>query len=160
MVRVPREYPTHRTERDEWGTQSCGALEWSAKWNVWATRPRYYNPATGRFLSRDPESGNEFDPKTLHKYLYAGGDPVNAKDPTGKDDLVEEGVEIAIHSKETIQFGAEIALCDNATFQAIGFLLTGLTAAPDAGGTGNTNVGECVIEALKGLTSPGGIPLF
>jgi len=40
MVRVPREYPTHRTERDEWGTQSCGALEWSAKWNVWATRPR------------------------------------------------------------------------------------------------------------------------
>jgi hypothetical protein len=41
MVRVPREYPTHRTERDEWGTQSCGALEWSAKWNVWATRPEH-----------------------------------------------------------------------------------------------------------------------
>ncbi len=25
------------------------------------------------------------DPKTLHKYLYAGGDPVNLKDPTGRD---------------------------------------------------------------------------
>ena len=24
------------------------------------------------------------DPKTLHKYLYAGGDPINAVDPTGK----------------------------------------------------------------------------
>jgi RHS repeat-associated protein len=45
---------------------------------------RYYNPATGRFLSRDPEDGNEFDVKTLHKYLYAGGDPVNASDPTGR----------------------------------------------------------------------------
>jgi RHS repeat-associated protein len=47
-------------------------------------RARYYNPATGRFLSRDPEDGNEFDVKTLHKYLYAGGDPVNASDPTGR----------------------------------------------------------------------------
>jgi RHS repeat-associated protein len=52
-------------------------------------RARYYNPLTGTFLSRDPEDGQAKDPKTLHKYLYAGGDPVNAKDPTGRDDLVE-----------------------------------------------------------------------
>jgi RHS repeat-associated protein len=45
---------------------------------------RYYNPATGRFLSRDPEEGIADDPATLHKYLYANGDPVNAFDPTGK----------------------------------------------------------------------------
>ena len=48
-------------------------------------RARYYNPATGRFLSRDPEDGNAKDPASLHKYLYAGGDPVNAMDPTGRD---------------------------------------------------------------------------
>jgi RHS repeat-associated protein len=36
-------------------------------------RARYYSPATGRFLSGDPEDGKPFDPKTLHKYLYAGG---------------------------------------------------------------------------------------
>jgi RHS repeat-associated protein len=47
-------------------------------------RARYYNPATGRFLSRDPEDGKAIDPKTLHKYLYAGGDPVNSVDPTGR----------------------------------------------------------------------------
>jgi RHS repeat-associated protein len=47
-------------------------------------RARYYNPATGRFLSRDPEDGIETDPATLHKYDYAGGDPVNAIDPTGR----------------------------------------------------------------------------
>jgi len=47
-------------------------------------RARYYNPATGRFLSRDPEEGTPVDPKTLHAYLYAGGDPVNSEDPTGK----------------------------------------------------------------------------
>jgi RHS repeat-associated protein len=56
-------------------------------------RARYYNPATGRFMSRDPENGIITDPKTLHKYDYAGGDPVNLKDPTGReDDLVDEGL--------------------------------------------------------------------
>ena len=47
-------------------------------------RARYYNPNTGRFLSRDPEDGIPTDPATLHKYDYAGGDPVNAIDPTGR----------------------------------------------------------------------------
>jgi RHS repeat-associated protein len=45
---------------------------------------RYYNPATGRFLSRDPNEGKPIDPKTLHKYLYAGGDPINSIDPRGR----------------------------------------------------------------------------
>ncbi len=50
---------------------------------------RYYNPATGRFLSRDPEDGKVKDPASLHKYLYAGGNPVNMIDPTGRGDLFE-----------------------------------------------------------------------
>lgn len=58
-------------------------------------RARYYNPLTGRFLSRDPEGGKPIDPKTLHKYLYAGGDPVNAKDPNGHADLVETALNFA-----------------------------------------------------------------
>jgi len=48
-------------------------------------RARYYNPATGRFMSRDPENGIPTDPETLHKYLYAGGDPVDKWDPSGRD---------------------------------------------------------------------------
>jgi uncharacterized protein RhaS with RHS repeats len=47
-------------------------------------RARYYNPATGRFLSRDPEDGKTKDPASLHKYLYANGDPVNRIDPRGR----------------------------------------------------------------------------
>jgi uncharacterized protein RhaS with RHS repeats len=53
-------------------------------------RARYYNPLTGRFLSHDPEDGKAKDPKTLHKYLYAGGDPVNAEDPKGRG-ILETG---------------------------------------------------------------------
>ena len=47
-------------------------------------RARYYNYVTGRFVSRDPENGIVTDPKTLHKYLYADGDPVDLSDPTGR----------------------------------------------------------------------------
>jgi RHS repeat-associated protein len=55
-------------------------------------RARYYNPNTGRFMSRDPEDGKPIDPKTLHKYLYAGGDPVNRIDPRGREEAVDEGL--------------------------------------------------------------------
>jgi RHS repeat-associated protein len=53
--------------------------------NLYYLRARWYNPVTGRFMSRDPEEGVTTDPATLHKYLYAGGDPVNKMDPTGRD---------------------------------------------------------------------------
>jgi RHS repeat-associated protein len=36
---------------------------------------RYYNPATGRFMSRHPLAGKSIDPNSWHKYVYAGGDP-------------------------------------------------------------------------------------
>jgi RHS repeat-associated protein len=52
-------------------------------------RARYYNPQTGRFMSRDPLGGQAWDPKTLHKYVYAGGDPVNLVDPKGQGSLQE-----------------------------------------------------------------------
>jgi RHS repeat-associated protein len=52
-------------------------------------RARYYNPLTGRFIGRDPEDGKIKIPATLHKYLYASGDPVNRIDPSGRGDLIE-----------------------------------------------------------------------
>ncbi len=59
-------------------------------------RARYYNAATGRFMSRDPEDGKRIDPKTLHKYLYAGGDPVNWIDPMGRADEEETSLAYSI----------------------------------------------------------------
>jgi RHS repeat-associated protein len=64
-------------------------------------RARYYNPITGRFMSRDPEDGKPWDPKTLHKYLYAGGDPVNGIDPRGRADEAEEMFIISGDTPET-----------------------------------------------------------
>ena len=47
-------------------------------------RARYYNALTGRFMSKDPEDATLADPKTLHRYLYVNGDPVDLVDPTGR----------------------------------------------------------------------------
>jgi RHS repeat-associated protein len=66
-----------------WGEQFDSDL------GLYYLRARYYNPLTGRFMSRDPEDGHTWDPQSLHKYLYAKGDPVNGIDPLGRDDLVD-----------------------------------------------------------------------
>ena len=41
------------------------------------------NPATGNFLTMDTYEGTIYDPDTLHKYLYANGNPVTYSDPSG-----------------------------------------------------------------------------
>jgi RHS repeat-associated protein len=53
--------------------------------NLYYLRARYFNPLTGRFLSRDPAEGHAIDPQTLHRYLYVGADPVNRIDPSGRN---------------------------------------------------------------------------
>jgi RHS repeat-associated protein len=45
---------------------------------------RYYNPETGRFLTRDTFEGFEKEPLSLNKYTYAENNPVNSIDPTGR----------------------------------------------------------------------------
>jgi len=47
-------------------------------------RARYYDPATGRFISKDPFGGFAEDPRTQQPYSYAIGNPVNYRDPTGE----------------------------------------------------------------------------
>jgi RHS repeat-associated protein len=57
---------------------------------LYYNRARYYNQQTGRFWSMDTVEGNSRDPLSLHRYLYAAGNPVDMVDPSGHDyiDLV------------------------------------------------------------------------
>ncbi len=52
-------------------------------------RARYYGPGLGRFISSDPFPGRMTEPLSLHKYLYANGDPLNRTDPSGLMSLQE-----------------------------------------------------------------------
>ena len=56
-------------------------------------RARYYDPSTQQFISRDPSVGVSGQP-----YVYAGGNPVNATDPTGHFlETVADGVAIGCY---------------------------------------------------------------
>ena len=46
-------------------------------------RARWYDPASARFLTRDPMSGSNTSPETLNAFAYAGGRPSAAYDPAG-----------------------------------------------------------------------------
>ena len=61
-------------------------------------RARYYDPANGRFNRLDPFAGNNSDPQSLHKYLYAHGNPVMNVDPTGLFSIVSIGAASGIRS--------------------------------------------------------------
>ena len=86
---------------------------------------RYYNPATGRVLSRDPENGNRLSPASLRKYLYAGGDPVNSFDPSGRASILETGSLDAVIG--SVPVPALIALAGTAAENAL--LATGVSDA-------------------------------
>ena len=70
---------------------------------------RYYNPATGRFLSRDTNEGQRRNPMSLHKYLYANGDPINRIDPFGREAMLEVGSLDAIIGTTSVPALVELA---------------------------------------------------
>jgi RHS repeat-associated protein len=84
--------------------------QYDADLSLYYLRARYYNPATGRFMSRDPLDGHAGIPKSLHKYLYAGGDPINFTDPTGRDlvELKVIGKELLAATAETVFWGGYV----------------------------------------------------
>ncbi|MGR9052538.1 MAG: RHS repeat-associated core domain-containing protein [Gammaproteobacteria bacterium] len=73
-------------------------------------RARYYDPDSGRFLSRDPFEGLMEIPMTRHRYLYGNSNPVIFRDPSGQFNLIE--VATAISAIHTLAFlaGTGIAL--------------------------------------------------
>jgi RHS repeat-associated protein len=58
-------------------------------------RARWYNPVTGRFMTRDPYAGSPYDPASLHRYNYARSNPSNFVDPSGRAALIETGFNLA-----------------------------------------------------------------
>jgi len=47
-------------------------------------RARYYDPETGRFISRDPFTGFDTNTQSLNRYTYGYNNPVQYTDPSGK----------------------------------------------------------------------------
>jgi RHS repeat-associated protein len=114
----------------------CSGEQYDTDLGLYYLRARYMNPVTGRFVSRDPEDGITTDPKTLHKYLYANGDPVNGSDPTGRATAVarpyspgaiEYGLIVAYISLQAAKSLPQVAQAVSCVFEEAGSLLQGVT---------------------------------
>ncbi|OJY99997.1 MAG: hypothetical protein BGP24_08675 [Lysobacterales bacterium 69-70] len=52
--------------------------------SLYYAKARYYDPATARFTTEDPEAGKDLEPPSLHRYLYAYANPLAYADTTGR----------------------------------------------------------------------------
>lgn len=97
------EYDAFGNERSMSGVQAAlpanlgGDFRYHGQWKERATglyyvRARTYDPASGRFLSRDPIEGAELEPETFHAYTWASNNPWVYRDPTGLFSLVNISV--------------------------------------------------------------------
>jgi TolB protein len=74
---------------ESWGTQGTFALPYAFTGQprdangLQYHRARYYDPALGVFVSRDPVEGMIREALSLNRYLYGTANPVNFVDPSG-----------------------------------------------------------------------------
>ena len=88
-------------------------------------RARFYDPDSGRFMSRDTFQGNIENPISLHRYLYANANPISFVDPTGNVSLaglmVAQGIsQIMVALAPTLANGA-LTIAVLKTFYEPGF---------------------------------------
>jgi RHS repeat-associated protein len=101
--------------------------------NLYYNRARYLNTTIGRFWSMDTYEGNDEDPQSLHKYLYAENNPANSTDPSGRqiDDILATAA-FSVGLGATIGGGLGYYISGTtkgAAFGALGGGLIGLTFA-------------------------------
>ena len=101
-------------------------------------------------MSRDPEDGVPADPQSLHKYLYAGGDPVNGIDPTGRADFLEYQMltwrRERAASKALLALGMKVAACYIAVAGTIVAALEHSALGTGIGGA--ATVLDCIVVPL------------
>ena len=118
-------------------------------------RARWFDPVTGRFTGMDPLTGTEFDPPSLHSYLYASGNPVDGRDPTGLFMLMDMGAANAIRSTLAgIQSNIGFALIDQIMYGGDAGIDSLLVGGAITLGAGAVIVGVSKL-GLRLLRSPG-----
>ena len=80
---------------------------------------RMYNQFTQRFMSPDPAglaAANAYSPRSLNRYTYVDGDPVNKVDPSGLLTLLVHGTGAEPMDHEWAEFGSEFWQAVSSTF--------------------------------------------
>ncbi|MCP4284826.1 MAG: RHS repeat-associated core domain-containing protein, partial [Gammaproteobacteria bacterium] len=111
---------------------------------------RYYDPDTGRFITQDSYLGEPGTPPSLHRYLYAYGNPLFYIDPDGSESLPStlEGVKERGFKEGGVSGIAKFWAADMAqtTLSAIDFMTP---ASPMETYNENLDAGMSSVEAAN-----------
>jgi RHS repeat-associated protein len=108
-------------------------------------RARYYDQNVGRFTQQDSWMGDNQDPVTLNKYLYANADSVNNIDPSGHMSIIQQMSALA---------GAGILI---GTAQQAGQSLVDFSWDTDDGFEANNRVGDSLYATIAFMKVKGDI---
>ncbi len=122
-------------------------------------RARYYDPATGRFISRDPFPGSLSNPSSQHRYVYAQNNPTDVTDPSGETPwaLIGAGIGFiggaglyaATHWDQVSQ--GEVDWGEAGRYAVGGaLLLSGVGAVAQIAGVGTATVSAAPVAAAVG----------
>jgi RHS repeat-associated protein len=98
--------------------ESFAGYRYDATSGLYFAGARYYDPATGRFLSEDPAPA-------LNPYFYAANDPVNLYDVNGLDAAAEYGEILSDESDAAICEAGFVGAVAGPSLEAAGAALTG-----------------------------------
>ena len=125
-------------------------------------RARWYDPASGRFLSSDPVAGEAANPSTLNGYAYGYGNPASYTDPSGKCGAMI-GICLGVLVGATVSlagYAISVASTPGANWDWGMAALTTVTGAVAGGICGSTFGAGCFVAngaggALQYLAAPG-----
>jgi len=121
--------------------------EYDSESGYYYYRARYYDPAVGRFLQKDPKPGKLSTPlSVINSFNYAANNPVNVLDPSGQGWWSSWGRSLAI--------GIGIGIAAGLT----GGLAGGLLGASLASSLGiSAAAGGAIVGAITGAIVGGGL---
>ena len=132
--------------------------------DLYYAQQRYYNAATGRFVSEDPLWGQSEKPLSLHRYLYAYANPTVYVDPDGRavvlsqirnffaqrrQDATEASIRLRQSAFANQGVVSDLTTRTGAVLTAVGGGIFGLGEA----GFGVLNTGANLVGSATGLIS-------
>ncbi|GEM_PF-4977674 len=114
----------------------------------------------GRFMSADSYRGSNADPLSLHKYLYANGDPINGIDPSGHFTITEQSAVVLALGLLIVTILAAPKLTSRATSALSAALAREISAYITSGEAAVVNIGielqrlgeEAIAAARKAMS--------